>query len=87
VIKTTETEVKSEDERMDEVSLLWHVHEVDGADDEKLIGVYRDAADAKAAIGRLRNKPGFAIFPDGFQISRYELNRDHWTEGFVPGAA
>ncbi len=87
MIKTPEKEVKSEDERMDEVSLLWHVHEVGGADDEKLIGVYRDAADANAAIERLRDKPGFATFPEGFQICRYELNRDHWTEGFVPGAA
>jgi hypothetical protein len=46
------------------------VHEVGGADDEKLIGVYRDASDAKAAIERLCNKPGFATFPDGFQICR-----------------
>jgi hypothetical protein len=72
---------------MDEVCLLWHVHQVGGEDDEKLIGVYRQAADAKAAIERLRNKPGFVTCPEGFQICSYELNRDHWTEGFVPGAA
>jgi hypothetical protein len=72
---------------MDEVSLLWHVHQADGEDDEKLIGVYRGVADAKAAIERLRNKPGFAAFPDSFQICPYELNRDHWTEGFVTGTA
>jgi len=60
--------------------LLSHVSE---SDDEKLIGVYRVQADAQAAIERLRNKPGFVTFPDGFHIDRYELNRDHWTEGYV----
>ena len=65
---------------MDEVFLLSHVSE---SDDEKIIGVYRVHADAQAAIERLRNKPGFVTFPDGFHIDRYELNRDHWTEGYV----
>jgi hypothetical protein len=68
---------------MDEVFLLWHIHELEGADDEKLIGVYRADADAKAAVERLRNKPGFASSPDRFQICPYELNRDHWIDGFV----
>ena len=65
---------------MDEVFLLSHVSE---SDDENLIGAYRVHADAQAAIERLRDKPGFVTFPDGFHIDRYELNRDHWTEGYV----
>jgi len=68
---------------MDEVYLLWHIHKLDGADDEKFLGVYRTEADAKVAIERLRSKPGFVTFPDGFQICPYELNQDHWTDGFV----
>jgi hypothetical protein len=48
-----------------------------------LIGVYRTEADAKAAIERLRMKPGFADLPHGFQICPDRLNRDGWTEGFV----
>jgi len=32
---------------------------------------------------RMQHKPGFSAFPDGFQISAYELNRDHWTDAFV----
>ena len=68
---------------METVFLLWHVHKLDGKDDEMLIGVYRTEADAKAAIERIRPKPGFLAFPDGFQICPYELNRDHWTDGFV----
>lgn len=68
---------------MDEVVLLWHVHQVDGEEDSKLIGVYRTEEDACAAIERLRTKPGFAQTVQGFQHERYQLNVDHWTEGFV----
>jgi hypothetical protein len=72
---------------MDDVYLLWYVREVDSGDDELLIGVYRAEADAEAAIARLRGKPGFSTVPDGFQIRPYELNRDHWVDGFVAGRA
>ncbi len=69
---------------MEDVYLLWHVHELgDREDDSKLIGVYRTEADARSAVGRLRVQPGFHNFPDGFKIDKYELNKDHWTEGFV----
>ena len=69
---------------MEAVYLLWHVHALrEGEADEKLIGVYRTESDAKGAIDRLRNQPGFRDVPEGFQIVRYELNRDHWTEGYV----
>jgi hypothetical protein len=63
------------------VFLLWHVHQRDGNDEESLIGVYCTEADANAAIERLRSKSGFVDAPEGFQINRYELNRDHWGEG------
>ena len=69
---------------MEVVFLLWDVHEIEpGSDDEKLIGVYRTEGDAKSAIERLRTQPGFIDVPDGFQIYAYELNVDHWTEGYV----
>ncbi len=75
---------------MDSVYLLWHVHERrtpkrDNASsrNELLIGVYVTEGDAKSAIERLRSKPGFRETPEGFSYERYELNRDHWTEGFV----
>ena len=69
---------------MDSVVILWHVHEMPtGGDDEKLIGVYRTEADARAAIERLRDKPGFKELPDGFRCHTYELNRDGWTEGYA----
>ena len=40
-------------------------------------------AEAKAAIERVRNKRGFAEFQDGFQISSYVLDHDHWSDGFT----
>jgi hypothetical protein len=69
---------------LETVFLLWHVHEFhDSKDrDEKLIGAYRTEEDAKAAIIRLADKPGFREAPAGFHISKYDLNKDHWTEGY-----
>jgi len=69
---------------MEAVYLLWHVHDLgEQGEDCKLIGVYRTEHNARAAIARLCNQPGFRDSPEGFQISRYELNKDNWTEGFV----
>jgi len=67
---------------MESVLLLWHVHEIDGEGVEKLLGVYRTERDALDAIERLTSRPGFAKTQEGFVHERYELNRDHWTEGF-----
>jgi hypothetical protein len=55
----------------------------DAPDTELMIGVYKTEDDAKSAIGRLKEQPGFIDYPDGFIIDRYELGKDHWTEGFV----
>ena len=63
----------------DFVFLLWHT---DAFDDEKLIGVYRTEQDALAAIERVRGKPGFSEEGGTFESCKYELNVDHWTEGF-----
>ena len=69
---------------MDTVYLLWYVREwAEGEDTELLIGVYRSEADAKDAIGRLKDQPGFVKYPEGFLAEPYELGKDHWTEGFA----
>ncbi len=67
------------------VYLLWFVKEMpEGEEDvELLIGVYSSDAEARAAIERLKDKRGFADFQEGFQICSYELNHDHWTDGFI----
>jgi hypothetical protein len=69
---------------MESVFILWFVRN-EGLDieDELLIGVYSAEEEAKAAIGRLKDKPGFVLAPGGFQVHRYKLNHDDWTEGFV----
>ena len=68
----------------DKVYVLWFVQEQeDRNDSELLIGVYTSESEAKAAIERLKNQKGFVEFPEGFQIHEYQLNRDHWTQGFM----
>ncbi len=66
------------------VYLLWFVREWDEVEDtELLIGVYQTEADAKEAIERLKGKPGFDAYPEGFTIHPREIGKDSWTDGFV----
>lgn len=68
---------------MNEVYLLWFVQESEDFDDcELLIGVYSSESEAKGAIERVKDQPGFAKFPEGFQIHPYRLNQDNWAHGF-----
>lgn len=73
-----------------DVYLLWYVtKEAEEDDNGLLIGVYQTQSGAQSAVERLQTKPGFADFPEGFQIHARELDRDYWSEGFVepnPGA-
>jgi hypothetical protein len=57
----------------------------EGKDSEELffIGVYSTEPEARTAIERLKDKPGFQDSLEGFRICPYEINRDHWTEGFI----
>jgi homoserine kinase type II len=52
-------------------------------EDAKFIGAYSSRAAAEAAVERLRSQPGFRDYPDDFSIDEYEIDRDHWTAGFV----
>lgn len=66
------------------VYVLQHVHtSSSGKEDVKLIGIYETEDDARAAVARLSQQPGFRAHPHGFHIDRYELNKDHWVEGFI----
>ena len=63
--------------------ILWHVPEGDEyKENAKLIGVYSSSESAAAAVARLRNEPGFVNYPQGFEVDAYELDKDHWSEGF-----
>ena len=57
-------------------------HERPDTDDVKVIGVYSSMASAQAAIERFREQAGFRNYPNCFTIDAYELDKDHWVEGF-----
>ena len=65
------------------VYVLWHVHPTGaGENNEKIIGVYESEDAAIGAQTRLLEKPGFSSFPEGFEIVKYAIGEDHWTEGY-----
>jgi hypothetical protein len=64
--------------------IVQHVHtREDGTEDVKLIGVYSSHEQAQAAVTRMRRLPGFADAVDGFFIDEYQVDQDHWGEGYV----
>lgn len=63
--------------------LVQHEYELDGCDETKLIGTYSSQDAAKAAVKRVSRSPGFRDHPDGFYIDAYEVDEDHWIDGFV----
>lgn len=77
------------------IALLWHVRigpeddwvdapwDNDGTD--CLVGLYSSAASAQDAVARLRGKPGFSDWPEGFAISVWRLDEDMCPEGFGAG--
>jgi hypothetical protein len=66
--------------RDDDGVLAWD--EEDG-DDVKLLGAYSTEALAADRIERARQLPGFRDEPGCFQVGRYTVDQDEWTEGFV----
>lgn len=69
------------------VYILEHSYEV-GEDREfdevKMIGVYSSKEKAEKTIARYRMLSGFKDYPVScFYISKYEIDKDHWTEGFI----
>jgi len=70
--------------KMKSVFVLQHVHVLSkDNDDVKFIGVYSTRRTAKDAIERLSRQPGFQDAIDGFCIDEYEVDMDHWTEGYA----
>jgi len=71
------------------VYLLQHSYEYEIYEDikteeTKIIGIYSTEENAKMAKAHLRLKKGFNRFPDDcFYIDEYELDKNHWIEGFV----
>ena len=67
---------------MTSVFLLWHSYEDDTHEDSKLIGVYTTRELAELAKSRVIVQPGFSLYPNGFLIDEYRLDKDHWAKGF-----
>ena len=66
------------------VFVLQHEYEEpEGVDHTKFIGVYSSRGAAEAAIARIADQPGFTDYPEGFAIDEYQVDKDHWVEGFV----
>jgi hypothetical protein len=69
---------------MKSVFTLEHSYEkTNGEDETKFIGVYSTEEEAKKAVDRLKDRPGFCDRPDHFIIDEYELDKDNWAEGFA----
>lgn len=41
------------------------------------VGVYSSLAMVEAAKGRLRERPGFRDYPDGFRVDCYRVDEDY----------
>ena len=69
---------------MKSVFILQHCYEHEyGHDEIKFIGAYSSEQKADETIKRLKNVGGFRDYPvDCFFIDKYEIDKDHWTEGF-----
>ncbi len=67
---------------MTKVYILQHSSPRGDSVDEKLIGAYSSQIEAEHAIARLKDKLGFRDPRGEFTIDTYDLNKDHWTEGF-----
>lgn len=69
---------------MQKVYYLYHIRYEDTNDEDvKIVGIYSSYKQAKLALERTKNKPGFIDFPDDFEIIEDVLNRDGWVDGFV----
>lgn len=66
------------------VFVLWHTFVLpDDQEDVKFIGVYSSHALAQRTRETYMHLPGFCDAPEGFLISEYTLDVNHWRSGFV----
>jgi hypothetical protein len=49
----------------------------------KSIGIYSTEENANAAIERLKDRPGFRDWPNGFRVFGRTLDEDRWADGFI----
>ncbi len=56
--------------------------EDDYIEEPRTIGIYSSEKLAQEAVERAKKLSGFSDYPEGFQITKYILNKDQWTIGF-----
>lgn len=49
----------------------------------KVVGIYSCRELAEQAMKRTAALPGFVEEPEGYTIEQYEVDKDHWSRGFV----
>lgn len=68
---------------MKQVYILWHHYPDDPDDDNaKLLGVYSSEVAAQRIEKKYKLLPGFSRGEGQFTIDAYEIDEDHWNEGF-----
>jgi hypothetical protein len=65
------------------IPLFVLLHSLPGTGKVKVVGIYSCKLLAEAAEQRSRALPGFRDEPNGFTIEQYEIDKDHWSRGFV----
>ena len=70
--------------RVKMVFTVRHTISRDGEEDHKKIGTYSTEDKAKAAIERVKDKPGFSDPRGFFTIDPSQLDFDYWADGFGP---
>jgi hypothetical protein len=79
----------SREDKGSEMKRVYKLYHTYGRSDEareennKLIGNYSTEDKAKAAIERVRSKPGFRDHPEGFEIFDCPVDVDGWVDGYV----
>jgi hypothetical protein len=65
------------------VYLVQHIYEDETHEDTKLVGVFSSRAKANMAVEESKGLSGFNSYPYGFEISKCEIDRREWLEGFA----
>ena len=68
---------------MESVFILQHSYELNESEETKIIGIYSSKEIAEKIVSKYKNLSGFKDHPDCFYIAEYEIDKNHWEEGFV----
>lgn len=64
------------------IYLLQHTYRDKNHEDTKYIGLFSDKEKVNEVIEKLKEKPGFEKFPDGFLVSEMILDKIYWEKCF-----